>query len=121
MGRTFAVLVIAASATYAAKIDSWEGRGLGYPMLIWETWAASLAAIGVVVFIATGLTTPSWRDSIQRFLDSFRDLPQQTAGTTEAGGRPWRGGFVPDLALVGAPFPQGGKNIFYVRDGESAA
>ena len=119
MGMTFAVLVFSASATYAANIDTWERRGLGYPMVIWEGWAASLAAIGVVVFIATGLTTPSWRDSIQRFLDSFRDLPQQTAGTTEAGGRPWRGSFVPDLALVGAPFPQGDKTIFYVRTGDS--
>jgi len=119
MGMTFAVLVFAASATYAAKIDSWEGRGLGYPMLIWETWAPSLAAIAVVVFIATGLTTPQWRDSIQRFLDSFRDPPAQTSGTTETGGRPSRSSFVPDLALVGAPFPKGGKTVFYVRTSDS--
>jgi transglutaminase-like putative cysteine protease len=119
MGLTLFALVFAASATYAANIDSWERRGLGYPMLIWETWAASLAAIALVVFLATGLTTPSWRDSIQRFIDSYRDRTEQTTRIGEAGGPSTRRSFVPDLALVGVPFPQGDKTIFYVRTSDA--
>jgi transglutaminase-like putative cysteine protease len=119
MGMTLSLLVFAASAVYAARIDSWERRGLGYPMLIWESWAASLAAIATVVFIATGLTTPSWRDSIQRFIDTFRDVPEQTTRTTGADGPRSRRSFVPDLGLVGSPFPQGDGTILYVRTSDS--
>jgi transglutaminase-like putative cysteine protease len=119
MGMTFAVLVFSASATYAANIDSWERRGLGFPMSIWESWGASLAAIALIVFIATGLTTPPWRESIQRFLDSLRDLPEQATVSTASGGPAWRGSFVPDLALVGAPFPQGEATVFYVRTSDA--
>jgi transglutaminase-like putative cysteine protease len=119
MAMTFSVLVFAARASYAARIDSWERRGLGYPIFIWESWAASLAVIAVVVFIATGLTTPQWRDSIQRYLDSFRGPPDRTTQMTEAGGLSPRTSFVPDLAVVGAPFPKGGRTILYVRTSDS--
>jgi transglutaminase-like putative cysteine protease len=120
MAMTFSVLVLAAAGVYAAKIDSWERRDLGYPMLIWENWAASLAVLTTVVFLATGLTTPSWRDSIDRFIDRFREPREPTARTTTAGGSGRsRESFVPDLGLVGSPFPQGDEAIFFVRTSDS--
>jgi transglutaminase-like putative cysteine protease len=119
MGMTVSLLLFASVAIYATAVDKWEQRGLGYPMLIWESWAVSLAAIGAVVFLATGLTTPQWRDSIQRFVDTFRDLPQQTTSAAGEGGVAARRSFVPDLGLVGSPFPQGNDTVFYVRTSDS--
>jgi transglutaminase-like putative cysteine protease len=121
MAMTFSVLVLAASATYAASLDAWERRGVGYPMSIGEGWSASLVAVAAVVFIATGLTTPSWRDAMQRFVDRFREPPERVAGTTDRTGPSSRRSYVPDLALVGVPFPQGNRTIFHVRTSDSPA
>ena len=119
MAMTLSILVFAGSAVFTAQVDSWERRGLGYPMLLWEGWATSLAVIVAVVFIATGLTTPSWRDSIQRFIDRFRDPVQQTAGTAAGDSLRTRRSFVPDLGLVGSPLPQGNATVFFVRTSDS--
>jgi transglutaminase-like putative cysteine protease len=121
MSMTGAILIFAAGGLYAARVDSWERRGLGYPMQIAENWAAGLADTGIVVFLATGLTTPSWRESIRDLLDSIREPSAQAARAGQPGSAPTRKSFVPELTLVGAPFPLGEATIFFVRTADSRA
>jgi transglutaminase-like putative cysteine protease len=123
IGLTLSGLLLAARTTYSFKTESWESRGLGYPELVWESWASGAASITVVVMLLTGLSTPEWRSSIERFIDSLRPPAQSSAEGTPAtefrSGLLPAGSFVPDVSSVGAPLPLGDQTLLFVTTSDS--
>ncbi|HSR46375.1 MAG TPA: transglutaminase domain-containing protein [Anaerolineales bacterium] len=115
LGMTFGVLLVAARGVYASRIDAWERRGLGTSIDLWERWAASLVGVSIVVFVVTGLTTPEWRKTIDDFFDTVRSTPERTASAPrQTGSSPPAASSVPDVGLIGAPFPKGDRTVMYV-------
>ncbi len=115
---TLGSVLLLAVASHNAKIDAWDRRGVGYPDLIAEDWLIAATLIAAVVVTATGLSTPQWRTSIDRFIDSL-DRERATVGANAESSRgsgvgQFASSFVPRMSLVGAPFPSGDEPVFYV-------
>ena len=115
---TLGWVLLLANASYSAKIDSWDRRGVGYPDLIAEDWGIAAAVVTAIVVTATGLTTPQWRTSIDRYINSLnqeREAVGANAVSSSASGvGQFATSFVPRMNLVGAPFPSGDEPVFYV-------
>jgi hypothetical protein len=123
MGLTLTGLLLVARTAYTSRIESWERRGLGYPELVWESWAAGVVPIAAAVIVLTGLSTPEWQSSIRQFIDRFRPPAQAPAAGIPASpdmqGFLPPGSLVPDLSFVGAPLPLGDQSVMFVTTSDT--
>jgi transglutaminase-like putative cysteine protease len=118
LGMTAAILIFAVWGSYASRVEVWDRKGLGYSLVLWENWTAAMIGIAVVAFFVTGSTTPQWRDSIQGWLDSLGAPPGRAAPPAAARPRATPLRAVPDLGVIGAPFPHGDAAALFVRTDE---
>jgi transglutaminase-like putative cysteine protease len=118
------VLLVARTA-FTYTTHDWDGRKVGFPDLIGEDWAAAAATLSVVVILLAGVSTPEWRNSMQRFMESLRPPPspaekppvpvvvdlQQTGDHAVS--------FVPSMGYVGDPFSDSTETVFYVTTSDA--
>jgi transglutaminase-like putative cysteine protease len=118
------VLLLARTA-YTYTTHNWDRRRVGFPDLIGEDWAAAAATLSVAVILLAGVSTPEWRTSMQRFMESLRPPPlpsaqpaapvvvdlQQTGDHAVS--------FVPSMGYVGDPFPDSPETVFYVTTSDA--
>jgi transglutaminase-like putative cysteine protease len=124
-GLHLSVFFIAASVLLMARtafvdhIGQWTRRDVGFPDLIGEDWSAWAATLAAVVVLLAGVSTPEWRDSFQRFLETLRP-PPPAAGTTapvavkQQISENYLPSFVPTMNSVGDYFPLSDQTVFYV-------
>jgi transglutaminase-like putative cysteine protease len=119
----FAVVLLARTA-YTSQLREWDQQGVSYPDLIGEDWTVWASLLSVVVIVVTGFSTPEWRHSIDRFVQSLN--PPRPVPTTIAplAVKPeprvsLAASFVPDLREVGAAFPQSDETIFTVKTSDA--
>ena len=117
------VLLVARTA-FTYTTHDWDRRRVGFPDLIGEDWAGAAATLSVAVILLAGVSTPEWRTSLQRFMESLRPPPpaempaapivldiQQTGNYATS--------FVPSLGYVGDPFPDSTETVFYVTTSDA--
>ncbi|HZY43872.1 MAG TPA: transglutaminaseTgpA domain-containing protein [Anaerolineae bacterium] len=117
------VLLMARTA-FTYTTHDWDRRRVGYPDLIGEDWAAAAATLSVAVILLAGISTPEWRSSMQRFMESLRPPPpaDKTAAPVVVQVKPtgdYAASFVPSMGYVGDPFPESAETIFYVTTSDS--
>jgi hypothetical protein len=125
-GPHISVLFIAACVllmvrtAYTYQTHDWNRRDVGFPELIGEDWTVWAAILAIAVVLLAGISTPEWRDSFQRFVDSLRPPPpppERTAVPVQV--RPqisdnYTPSFVPRMDYVGDSFPVSDQTVFYV-------
>jgi transglutaminase-like putative cysteine protease len=117
------VLLLARTA-FTHTTHEWDRRHVGFPDLIGEDWTVAAATLSVAVIVLAGASTPEWRTSMQRFIESLRPPPpaeksatpivvdiQQTGANAVS--------FVPSLGYVGDPFPDSTETVFYVATSDA--
>ncbi len=120
------VLLIARTA-YTSQLHHWQQQHIGYPELISEDWALGAALVSIVVVFIAGLSTPEWRASIDRFIQSLQPPPPRVAAPLApvvplpSPETSFATSFVPDLQTVGDPLPQSDETIFTVTTDEPPA
>ena len=113
-----AVALIARTA-YTHQLREWEKRGVSYPELVNEDWAAWGGLLTAVVIVVTGFSTPEWQHTIDHFIQALRPPAPVSTAVAPAVIEPAPHGslaasFVPDLRTVGPAFPQSAETIFTV-------
>jgi transglutaminase-like putative cysteine protease len=115
-----ACVLLMARAAYTYQAHDWQRRDVGFPDLIGEDWTKWAAILSIAVVSLAGLSTPEWRDSFQRFVDSLRPPPPPPPRTTipvqikpEISDN-YTPSFVPSMGYVGDAFPASDQTVFYV-------
>jgi len=117
------VLLLARTAfTYTTY--EWDRRHVGFPDLIGEDWAVAAATLSVAVILLSGVSTPEWRTSMQRFIESLRPPPtaEKPAVPVVVNAKPtsnYTASFVPSMGYVGDPFPESTETVFYVTTSDA--
>ena len=70
------VLLLARTA-FTYTTHDWDRRHVGFPDLIGEDWTVAAATLSVAVIVLAGASTPEWRTSMQRFIESLRPPPRR--------------------------------------------
>lgn len=118
------VLLMARTA-FTYTVRDWDRRKVGFPDLIGEDWTAVAAILSVVVILLAGVSTPEWRNSMQRFMESLRPSPppaEKSAAPIVVQVKPtgdYAASFVPSMGYVGDPFPESTETIFYVTTSDA--
>ena len=118
------VLLMARTA-FTYTVRDWDRRQVGFPDLIGEDWTAAAAILSVVVILLAGVSTPEWRNSMQRFMESLRPPPppaEKPAAPSVVQVKPtgdYTASFVPSMGYVGDPFPESTETIFYVTTSDA--
>jgi transglutaminase-like putative cysteine protease len=112
------VLLMARTA-FVDHTYQWTRRDVGFPELIGEDWAAWAATLSAVVVLLAGVSTPEWRNSFQRFLETLRPPPPAADTTAPVEVKPqisenYMPSFVPSMNSVGDSFPLSSQTVFYV-------
>ena len=125
-GPQISVLFIIASVLLMARTAYTYKRTIGidatsaFPISsekIGRPWAAILS---IAVVLLAGVSTPEWRNSIQRFIESLRPPPPPPARTVvPVQVKPqisdnYTPSFVPSMGYVGDSFPVSDQTVFYV-------
>jgi transglutaminase-like putative cysteine protease len=115
-----ACVLLMARTAYTYQTHDWDRRNVGFPDLIGEDWATWAAVLSVAVVLLAGVSTPDWRNSFQRFLESLRPPPPAPERTTvPIQIKPqlsdnYTPSFVPSMGYVGDSFPDTDQTVFYV-------
>lgn len=115
-----ACVLLLARTAYAYQIHEWDRRDVGFPDLIGEDWTKWAAILSVAVVLLAGVSTPEWRNSFQRFMESLRPPPPPSERTTlpvqinPQVGDNYTPSFVPSMGYVGDAFPDSDQTVFYV-------
>ncbi len=118
------VLLMARTA-FTYTVRDWDRRQVGFPDLIGEDWTAVAAILSVVVILLAGVSTPEWRNSMQRFMESLRPPPspaEKPAAPIVVHVKPtgdYAASFVPSMGYVGESFPESTETIFYVTTSDA--
>jgi hypothetical protein len=116
-GAQLPVLFIAAGVlslartAYTYQTHEWDRRNVGFPDLIGEDWAVWAAILSAVVVLLAGISTPEWRSSFQRFIESLHPPPPPAEGTSvpvpikPQVNENYTPSFVPSMGYVGESFP----------------
>jgi transglutaminase-like putative cysteine protease len=124
-GATLPVLFIAASVlllartAYLRETQWWDSRQIGFPDLIGEDWTTWAGILAIFVVLLAGISTPEWRSTVQRFLESLRPPPPRPSIEVPVVLQPqisenFTPSFVPSLGYVGESFPQSDQTVFYI-------
>src|SRR5512139_1093342 len=70
-----ACVLLMARTAYTYQTHDWDRRDVGFPDLIGEDWTAWAAVLSIAVVLLAGMSTPEWRNSFQRFIESLRPPP----------------------------------------------
>jgi hypothetical protein len=115
-----ACVALLARTAYTYQTHNWQRRDVGFPDLIGEDWSTWAAILSVAVVLLAGVSTPQWRNSFQRFVDSLRPPPPPPArSTVPIQIKPqisdnYTPSFVPRMDYVGDSFPVSDQTVFYV-------
>ncbi len=115
-----ACVLLLARTAYTYQTHDWDRRDVGFPDLIGEDWAVWAAILSAAVVLLAGISTPEWRNSFQRFIESLRlppPPPEWTAVPVQISpqvSENYTPSFVPSLGYVGDSFPDSDQTVFYV-------
>ena len=114
-----ACVLLMARTAYTYQMHDWNRRNVGFPDLIGEDWTTWAAVLSIAVVLLAGVSTPEWRNSFQRFVDSLRPPPPPTQTAVPSQIKPqvsdnYTPSFVPRLGYVGDSFPNSDQTVFYV-------
>ena len=115
-----ACVLLMARTAYTYQTHDWQRRDVGFPDLIGEDWTTWAAILSIAVVLLAGISTPEWRNSFQRFVESLRPPPPPPARMVvpvevepQASDNTMPS-FVPLMDYVGDPFPTSDQTVFYV-------
>ena len=131
-GPTISVFFIAvcvllmARTAYTYQTHAWNLRDVGFPDLIGEDWTAWAAVLSIAVVLLAGASTPAWRTSVQRFIESLRPPPPPASTAVPVQVKPqisdnYTPSFVPRMDYVGDSFPVSDQTVFYVTTDDPPA
>ena len=132
-GPQLPVLFIAASVlllahtAYIYQTHDWQCRDVGFPDLIGEDWTTWAVILSIAVALLAGVSTPEWRNSFQRFVESLRPPPPAPARTAvPVQIKPqisddYTPSFVPRMDYVGDAYPVSDQTVFYVTTDDPPA
>ncbi len=118
-----AVLLIARTA-FTHQLRDWDQRGISYPELISEDWLVWAGVLSSLIIVVTGLSTPEWWQSVDRFVQSLRPPPPVSPVSAPVVGKPdlqapLAVSFVPDLRDIGPAFPNSDETLFTVETSDA--
>src|SRR5512139_713839 len=122
-----ACVLLMARTAYTYQTHDWNLRDVGFPDLIGEDWTAWAAILSIAVVLLAGASTPEWRNSFQRFVESLRPPPPPPARTAvpiqvkPQIGDNYTPSFVPRMDYVGDAFPMSDQTVFYVATDDPPA
>jgi hypothetical protein len=118
------VLLVARTA-FTYTTHDWDRRHIGFPDLVGEDWTAAATTLAVAVILLAGASTPEWRTSMQRFMESLRPPPppaEKPPATVVVDVKPtgdYAVSFVPSMGYVGEAFPESIETVFYVTTSDA--
>ncbi len=119
-------VLLMARMAYVYQTYDWGQRDVGFPDLIGEDWTVWAAVLSITVVLLAGISTPEWRNSFQRMIQSLRPPPPPIRTTVPIQIKPQISdnsmpSFVPRLDYVGESFPISDQTVFYVTTDDPSA
>jgi hypothetical protein len=119
-----ACVLLMARTAYVYQTHNWTRRAVGFPDLIGEDWTMWAAVLSIAVVLLAGISTPEWRNSFQRFMDSLNPPPPPARTAVPIQIKPqlsdnYTSSFVPSMGYVGDSFPVSDQTVFYVTTDDS--